>query len=117
MTTAPVPLPPPAIGETIAIDQADGAVLTGTIATRRPRGLELWQLVVSQSDGRDSHVVTIARAEDGGWAVLDDAPIGAAIATARTIAAHHPLHQPVGVTLHTLAAAILALTGLTITSP
>jgi len=105
-TQAPVPK----IGELVEIDQPTGTI-SGTVATRRQLAPDLWQLVLTLPGGRDVAVISVARAEDGGWCAVAYQPIGRAIATARRIAAGETLHSPVNVTIQDLACAVLALSG------
>ncbi len=102
--------PVPEIGGLVEIDQPAGPI-SGTVATRRQLAPNLWQLVLTLPGGRDAVVVSVARAEDGGWHAAACQSIGRAIATARRIAAGETLHSPVNITLHDLADAVLALSG------
>ena len=102
--------PVPKLGELIEIDQPSGTI-SGTVATRRQLAPDLWQLVLTAPGGRDAIVVSVARAEDGGWCAVASQSVGRAIATARRIAAGETLHSPVNVTIRDLACAVLALSG------
>ena len=109
LLSTPIALAIPAIGETIEIDLATGTV-TGTVATRREVGASLWQLVVTLPGGR-TEMLTVIRADDGGWHALDSRSIGAGIAAARRIVSGQTLHGSVNRTMRDLADAVLALAG------
>lgn len=103
------PAPVPLIGADIEIDLPDGTV-TGTVANRRPLGPDLWCLVVNVGPG--ARVLTVARAEDGGWATIADHSIGLGIQHARAVLTGRPYHGSVNEAMRAMADALLALAGI-----
>ena len=106
----PIALAVPAIGEPVEVTLSTGTV-TGEVATRREMAPGLWQLTVALPGG-GTEVLTVTRADDGGWYAYETRSIGRALATARHIKAGHTLHGPVNQAFHDLADALLALAGI-----